>query len=45
MAKTSMIERDKKRQWLAKKFKVRRTRLKARAEDQCFRWRSVSRRG
>ena len=28
MAKTSMVERDKKRRRLAKKFKVRRERLK-----------------
>ena len=34
MAKTSMIERDKKRRRLAKKYKVRRTRLKAIAADR-----------
>ena len=34
MAKTSMIERDKKRRRLAKKYKQRRTRLKAIAADQ-----------
>lgn len=34
MAKTSMIERDKKRRRLAKKYKLRRTRLKAIAGDQ-----------
>jgi small subunit ribosomal protein S14 len=34
MAKTSMIERNKKRQSLAKKYASRRARLKARAEDQ-----------
>ena len=34
MAKTSMIERDKKRRRLALKFKVRRTRLKAIAADR-----------
>ena len=34
MAKTSMIERDKKRRRLAKKYEVRRARLKALAADQ-----------
>ena len=34
MAKTSMIERDKKRRRLAKKYQQRRTRLKAIAADQ-----------
>ena len=34
MAKTSMIERNNKRKRLAKKFKVRRTRLKAIAADR-----------
>jgi small subunit ribosomal protein S14 len=34
MAKTSMIERNKKRQLLAKKYASRRATLKARAEDQ-----------
>ena len=34
MAKTSMVERNKKRTRLAKKFKVRRTRLKALAADR-----------
>lgn len=34
MAKTSMIERNKKRQWLAKKYASRRATLKARADDQ-----------
>ena len=34
MAKTSMIERDKKRRRLAKKYKVRRTRLRAIAADR-----------
>ena len=34
MAKTSMIERDKKRRRLAKKFNFRRTRLKAIAADR-----------
>jgi small subunit ribosomal protein S14 len=34
MAKTSMIERDKKRRRLSKRFKVRRTRLKAIAADR-----------
>jgi small subunit ribosomal protein S14 len=34
MAKTSMIERDKKRRRLAKQFKTRRTRLKAIAADR-----------
>lgn len=33
MAKTSMIERDKKRRRLAKKFSFRRARLKAIASD------------
>jgi small subunit ribosomal protein S14 len=34
MAKTSMIERNKKRQSLAKKFASRRATLKARAKDE-----------
>jgi small subunit ribosomal protein S14 len=34
MAKTSMIERDKKRRLLAKKFAYRRARLKAIASDR-----------
>jgi small subunit ribosomal protein S14 len=34
MAKTSMVERNNKRQRLAKKFKLRRTRLKAIAADR-----------
>jgi small subunit ribosomal protein S14 len=34
MAKTSMIERNKKRQSLAKKYASRRATLKTRAEDQ-----------
>ena len=34
MAKTSMIERNKKRQSLAKKYASRRATLKARAEDE-----------
>ena len=34
MAKTSMIERNKKRQRLAKKFNFRRTRLKELATDR-----------
>ncbi|ODR98626.1 30S ribosomal protein S14 [Methyloceanibacter methanicus] len=34
MAKTSMIERDKKRRRLAKKYEARRARLKAIAADQ-----------
>jgi small subunit ribosomal protein S14 len=34
MAKTSMIERNKKRRRLAQKFKTRRTRLKAVAVDR-----------
>ena len=34
MAKTSMIERDTKRRRLAKKYKTRRTRLKAIAADR-----------
>ena len=34
MAKTSTIERDKKRRQLAKKYKVRRTRLKTIAADR-----------
>jgi small subunit ribosomal protein S14 len=34
MAKTSMVERDKKRRRLAKKFKGRRTRLKEIATDR-----------
>ena len=34
MAKTSMIERNKKRQRLAKKFEYRRTRLKEIATDR-----------
>ena len=34
MAKTSMIERNNKRKRLAKKFKTRRTRLKAIAGDR-----------
>ena len=34
MAKTSMIERDKKRRRLAKKYAARRDRLKAIAADQ-----------
>lgn len=33
MAKTSMIERDKKRRRLAKKYEARRARLKAIAKD------------
>ena len=36
MAKTSMVERNKKRRRLAKKFKVRRTRLKTIAADRKF---------
>jgi small subunit ribosomal protein S14 len=34
MAKTSMVERNKKRRRLAQKFKTRRTRLKAVAVDR-----------
>ncbi|BAQ17736.1 30S ribosomal protein S14 [Methyloceanibacter caenitepidi] len=34
MAKTSMIERDKKRRRLAKKYEARRARLKAIAKDE-----------
>ena len=34
MAKTSMIEREKKRRRLAKKYEARRTRLKAMARDE-----------
>jgi small subunit ribosomal protein S14 len=34
MAKTSMVERNRKRQKLAKKYASRRAALKARAEDQ-----------
>ena len=34
MAKTSMIERDKKRRRLAQKYKLRRTRLKEIAADR-----------
>jgi len=34
MAKTSMVERDKKRRRMAKEFKSRRTRLKAIAADR-----------
>jgi small subunit ribosomal protein S14 len=34
MAKTSMIERDKKRRRLAQKYKLRRTRLKETAADR-----------
>jgi small subunit ribosomal protein S14 len=34
MAKTSMIERDKKRRRLAKKYEARRARLKTLASDQ-----------
>ena len=34
MAKTSMIERDKKRRRLAKKYEARRARLKAIARDE-----------
>jgi small subunit ribosomal protein S14 len=34
MAKTSMVERNKKRQRLAQKFKTRRTRLKSVASDR-----------
>ena len=34
MAKTSMIERNKKRQTLAKKYASRRATLKARAKDE-----------
>ena len=34
MAKTSMMERDKKRRRLAKRFKARRTRLKAIAANR-----------
>ena len=34
MAKTSMVERNDKRRRLSKKFKVRRTRLKAIAADR-----------
>lgn len=34
MAKTSMIERNKKRQSLARKYASRRATLKSRAEDQ-----------
>ena len=36
MAKTSMIERNNKRKRLAKKFKTRRTRLKAIAADRAL---------
>jgi len=36
MAKTSMIERDKKRRRLAKKYEARRARLKAIARDESF---------
>ncbi|MFW2392631.1 MAG: 30S ribosomal protein S14, partial [Methyloceanibacter sp.] len=36
MAKTSMIERDKKRRRLAKKFAYRRARLKEIAADRSF---------
>jgi small subunit ribosomal protein S14 len=36
MAKTSTIERDKKRRRLAQKYKVRRTRLKAIAADRAL---------
>ena len=36
MAKTSMIERDKKRRRLAKKYEARRARLKAIARDDSF---------
>jgi len=36
MAKTSMIERNNKRKHLAKKFKTRRTRLKAIAADRAL---------
>jgi small subunit ribosomal protein S14 len=36
MAKTSTIERDKKRRRLAKKYKTRRTRLKAIAADHAL---------
>ncbi|ODR94502.1 30S ribosomal protein S14 [Methyloceanibacter stevinii] len=36
MAKTSMIERDKKRRRLAKKYEARRARLKAIAKDESF---------
>ena len=36
MAKTSMIERDKKRRRLAKKFAYRRARLKEIASDRSF---------
>lgn len=34
MAKTSMIERDKKRRKLAKRYEAKRTRLKALIKDQ-----------
>jgi len=34
MAKTSMVERDKKRRRLAKKYKTRRTRLRTIAADR-----------
>ena len=36
MAKTSMMERDKKRRRLAKKYEARRARLKAIARDESF---------
>ena len=36
MAKTSMIERDKKRRRLAKKYEARRARLKAIAKDESY---------
>ena len=36
MAKTSMIERDKKRRRLAKKYEARRARLQAIARDESF---------
>ena len=36
MAKTSMIERNKKRRRLAKKYEARRARLKAIARDDSF---------
>ena len=36
MAKTSMIERDKKRRRLAKKYKTKRTRLKALAANKAL---------
>ena len=42
MAKTSSIERNKKRERLAKQYAARRAKLRAAALNEAFRWKSVS---